>query len=59
MTKPANFPERVRQRRLGALARLRDKSGEEATILRARTSSIATGVKTKKDHSHLAKLRRG
>jgi hypothetical protein len=61
MTIPANFPEKMRMRRVGALARLKDKNSQEADILRERIGSERNhrGVKTKKDHTHLAKIRRG
>lgn len=54
MTKPANFPERVRQRQLGALQRIRPTSkkgkdnGDEIATLRERTASSLRDKKTKK-----------
>lgn len=50
MTKPANFPERKRQRQLGALGRLRpsrSNNPELLALLRA-TETSKRDVKTKK-----------
>jgi hypothetical protein len=54
MTKPANFPERKRQRQLGALARIQPFTKAkvsnvlEIEALRAATATSKRDVKTKK-----------
>lgn len=61
MTKPANFPERKRQRQLGALQRRwpHREFDHELTVLSA---AIAAGsqrdVRTKKDRSSKARMSR-
>lgn len=49
--KPANFPERKRQRQLRALARLvmaGEGGGDTASVLRERTATPRRDVRTKK-----------
>ena len=64
MTKPANFPERRRQRQIGALRRTKAvtaanvSNAEIIETLRERTAQPQHGNRTKKDHHHMAKLSR-
>ena len=61
MTLPRNFPGRVNARRIRALNNLPSGSrrAEERAALEAKIvpDNVARGNRTKKDHSHMAKLR--
>ena len=64
MTFPCNFPGRVNKRRIGALARLQQDPRkvilDERAALEKRIveQSYAVGLRTKKDHSSMAKFSR-